>query len=414
MAYASLGTVYSNNGNTDLSRENIKKAYELRDRVSDREKFYISSHYEQFYNGNLEKAVQVYELWKQTYPKDARQILLNEGVIYDEIGDLEKALSSYQEAYRLDPDSVLVSSQLMNCYMSHGRFDEAHAILEKLYAKGKDTGEYHSFLYYLAFLQNDPGEMKRQLDWLAGKPGYEGTVLAQEGNQAAYEGQLKKARDLALRAVNSGLRPASSLRVASVQAGVASVEAIFGQMAEARQDAQSATSASNSRDVDVNASMALALAGDTARAQAIHDDLSNRYPQDTLIQNVFLPGLRAAIEYGRGNFAKTTELLQPLTTYELGSAANLDPAYLRGLAYLQLKKGAEAATEFQKLIDHRGVVRTSVTGPLAHLGLARAKVLTGDLAAARTAYQDFFAIWKDAEPDVAIFKAAKAEYASLK
>jgi hypothetical protein len=160
--------------------------------------------------------------------------------------------------------------------------------------------------------------------------------------------------------------------------------------------------------------LTLALTGDSARAQSIHDDLAKRFPDDTIIQGIVLPSIQAAIEYGRGNFAKAIDLLQPVTKYELGTFASLDPAYLRGLTYLRLNKGAEAAAEFQKLIDHRGVVGTSITGPLAHLGVARARVLQNDSSGARTEYQNFFAIWKDADPDIPILKQAQAEYAKLK
>src|SRR5579863_3956184 len=414
MAYASLGTVYSNQGKTDLSKENIKKAYDLRDRVSDREKFYITSHYEQFFNGDLEKAIQVYDLWKQTYPKDAGPIDLNSGIIYDEIGQLSKALASYQEASRLQPGSILVSSQLMNSYITNGRFDEARSMIEKIYANDKDSPDYHTYMFYMGWSQNNGAEMKQHLDWLAARPDQEANVLGMESNMAAFYGQENRARELAMRSLSAAHGAQDKERVASVDAGVALVEALFGDTSHARQDALAATGMSTSRIVDVNASSAFALLGENARAQSIHDDLSKRYPHDTVIQNVFLPSLQAVMQYSHGNFAGAVDLLQSVTPYEMGNAANLDPAFLRGLAYLGLKKGAEAATEFQKLLDHPGVVRSSVTEPLAHLGMARARVLTGDVAGARKAYQDFLAMWKDADPDVPILKQAKAEYTQLR
>jgi tetratricopeptide (TPR) repeat protein len=164
----------------------------------------------------------------------------------------------------------------------------------------------------------------------------------------------------------------------------------------------------------VTAAMTLGMTGDSARAQTLHDDISKRFPEDTILQNILLPSLQGMIEYGRGDFAKTVDAFQPVMPFELSSAANLDPAYIRGMAYLKLNKGAEAAAEFQKLIDHRGVVGTSITGPLAHLGLARARVLQNDRAGARTEYQNFLALWKDADTDIPIFKHAQAEYAQLK
>ncbi len=414
MAYASLGTLYNNAGNTELAKENTKKAYDLRDRVSDREKFYISSHYEQFFTGNLEKAIQDYDLWKQTYPKDAALISLNLGVIYDQIGEIDKALSSYQEASRLSPDNVIASEQLMNSYLTHGQYDEARALLEKIFANSKEIPDYHTFLFFLAFLQNDSAGIKSQLDWLASKPGLESTVLSLQSNMAIYSGQMNKGRELALRSVNAGPRAPDKEKVAGAIADLALTEAIFGDFARAGKDVQAASAEYSSQNVGISAAFALALTGGTAQAQSIHDDFSKRFPQDTTTQNIFLPGIRAAMEYSRGNFDRAIELLQPLTTYEMGTPASLYPAYLRGNVYLGMKKGAEAAVEFQKLLDHPGVVRTSATAPLAHLGVARARVLTGDIAGARTAYQDFFSIWKDAEPDVPILKQAKAEYANLK
>jgi len=414
MAHASLGTVYSNSGKTDLSRESMKRAYELRDRVSDREKFYITSHYEHFYTGNMEKAVSIYELWKQTYPSDAGSIDLNLGVIYQQLGDFDKALVSYQEAAKLQPDSQLVQSQLMGLYMNMMRLDEARTILDQRFTKGKDLPEYHGFLIQIAFLKDDPDGVKREIDTVSSKPGNELNLLSGEKRLAEYHGQLTKAMELGRRELAASGSPPSKEKLAEEQARASEMEFIIGETDRAKKDAESSFALANGKFAQPIPAMALAIVGSGARAQAIHDEFSKKFPEDTVMQKILLPSLQATIEFGRGDFAKAIDVLQPVTVYELSGFANLDPAYLRGLAYLRLNKGAEAAAEFQKLIDHRGVVGTSITGPLAHLQLARARVMTNDISGARTEYQNFLAIWKDADPDIPILKQAQAEYAKLK
>ncbi len=416
MAHASLGTAYSNSGLTDKSHESIKKAYELRDRVSDREKFYITSHYEEFYTGNLPKAISIYELWRQTYPADSGPILLNSGVIYQQLGQKDKSLESYQEALKVQPDSQLVMSQLMGLYLSSMKLDEAQAILEKMFAKNKDSIDYHGILTQFAFLRDDPAALKREFDWLENKPEAQATVIGGEANIAAYHGQFAKAVERAMRAfAAAGGTAAPKDQLATGQASVSGRLVLVGETDQAKKMAQSALATPGiSKFTQVTAAMTLGITGDSARAQTVHDDVSKQFPEDTILQSILLPSLQATIEYGRGNFAKAVDALQPVLPFELSSAANLDPAYLRGMAYLKLNKGPEAAAEFQKLINNRGVVGTSITGPLAHLGLARARVLQNDTAGARTEYQNFLAIWKDADADIPIFKEAQAEYAKLK
>jgi tetratricopeptide (TPR) repeat protein len=414
MAHASLGTVYSNGGKTELSRESMKRAYELRDRVSDREKFYITSHYEHFYTGNLEKAISIYELWKQTYPADGGAIDLNLGVIYQQLGDFDKALASYQEGLKLQPDSRLVASQLMGLYMNTMRLDEARAVLDKGFAQGKDQPEYHSLLLQMAFLRDDSAEVQHQIEWLSSKPGNESGLLSGEERIATYHGQIAKAREFGRKASTaSGVTPTKE-QLANADSAVSQTEFIIGETDRAKKNAETALPSIKNNFAQSVAAMTLGAVGESARAQTVHDDLAKRFPEDTVMQKIALPVLQATIEYGRGNFAKVIDELQPVTQYEMGGFASLDPAFLRGLAYLRLNKGAEAAVEFQKLIDHRGVVGTSITGPLAHLELARTRVMINDVGGARTEYQNFFAIWKDADPDIPILKQAKAEYAKLK
>jgi serine/threonine protein kinase/tetratricopeptide (TPR) repeat protein len=414
MAHASLGTVYNNAGKTELSRDSMKKAYDLRDRVSDRERFYVMSHYEQFYTGDLEKATSTYELWKQTYPADSSAILLNVGVIYQQLGDLDKAKASFLEAAKLQPDSQLIASQVMGIYITTMHLDEARAMLDKVFAHDQDSTDYHGTLIQIDFLADDSAAIKREIDWLSKKPAVEANLLEGQTNLALYHGQVAKARDFARRARAAAGDKMSKEQIAIGDAAVAEFELLLGETDLAKKDAQSALASATGRVAQLTAAITLGLTGESARAESVHDDISKRFPEDTIAQKILLPTLQAGIEYGRGNFAKAIDLLQPVTQYELSSFTNLDPAYLRGMTYLRLNKGAEAAAEFQKLIDHRGVVGNSLTGPLAYLGVARGRALANDTSGARTEYQNFLALWKDADPDLPIFKQAQAEYAKLK
>jgi tetratricopeptide (TPR) repeat protein len=337
-------------------------------------------------------------------------------VIYQLWGQQDKALESYQEALKAQPDSQLVLGQMMGLYLTTMQLDEAQSILEKMFAQNKDSSDYHGLLTQLDFLRDDSAGLKREFDWLSNKPGVQATVFGGEANIAAYHGQFVKSQELSLRAfAAAGGANAPKDQLAAGQAGVSIRLAAIGESDQAKKMAQTALATPGiSTFAQVTAAMTLGMTGDSARAQTLHDDISKRFPEDTILQNILLPSLQGMIEYGRGDFAKTVDAFQPVMPFELSSAANLDPAYIRGMAYLKLNKGAEAAAEFQKLIDHRGVVGTSITGPLAHLGLARARILQNDRAGARTEYQNFLALWKDADTDIPIFKHAQAEYAMLK
>jgi Flp pilus assembly protein TadD len=425
MAYASLGTSYNNLGETSQAAENTRKAYELRERVSEREKFYIESHYHDFVTGDLEKGRQVYELWAQTYPRDTVPPN-NLGVIYGNLGQHDKALAEIRETFRLDPSSGLSYAGLVADYLNLNRLEEARATAEEAQAKKFDSPRLRFNLYWLAFLQNDAAGMAQQAAWSAGKPGVEDILLADEADTAAYAGRLGKAREFSRRAVASAERAEEKETAAGYEADAALREALFGNAADARRRAAAALALSTGRDVQYGAALALALAGDVARVQALADDLAKRFPEDTIVQFNYLPALRAQLTLNRNDPAKSSgagasksiEALQAAAPYELGTAASvllaaLYPVYVRGEAYLAGHQGSEAAAEFQKILDHRGVVFEEPIGALAHLGLAHAYALQGDTAKARAAYQDFFTLWKDADPDIPILRAAKFEYAKL-
>ncbi len=413
MAYASLGVDYSNLGETSLASENTKKAYELRERVSEREKFYIESHYQHYVTGDLEKARQAYELWAQTYPRDLVPPN-NLGVIYENLGEYDKALAESLEALRLDPGSGASYANLVAHYLYLNRLQEARATADEAQAKNLDSPPLRFKLYVLAFLKNDPAGMAQQVAWAAGKPGVEDALLGGEADTAAYSGRLAKAREICRRAVTSAERAQDKENAAGNEAAAALREALFGNATEARQRAAAALAFSTGRDVQLYTALALAFAGDAARAQALADDLAKRFPEDTVVQFNYLPTIHAQLALDRNEASKAIETLRAATPYELGQGGGLYPVYVRGEAYLAAHRGSEAATEFQKIFDQRGVVENEPIGALDHLGLARAYSMEGDSAMARAAYDNFFALWKDADPDIPVLVAAKAEYAKLK
>ena len=418
MAYASLGTSYGNLGETSLGAENTRKAYELRERVSEREKFYIESHYYSIVTGDLEKARRTYELWAQTYPRDWLPPD-NLGGIYRILGQYDKRLAENRETLRLDPTSAWSYAYLVYPYLNLNRLEEARATAEEAQAKQLDSPLLRIGLYQLAFLQNDPAGMAQQVTWAAGKSGVEDVLLAREADTAAYSGRLGEARDFSRRAVASAERAAEKEKAASYEVDAALREALFGNAAAGRQRAAAALGLSTGRDVKYGAALALAMAGDAARAQALAEDLAKRFPEDTLVQFNYLPTLHAQLALSRNNASKAIEALQAAAPYELGDPTeaftflSLYPVYVRAEAYLAGHQETGAAAEFQKILDHGGVVFNEPIGALAHLGLARASALAGDNVKSRTVYQDFLTLWKDADPDIPILKRAREEYAKL-
>jgi eukaryotic-like serine/threonine-protein kinase len=420
MAYARLGTNYSNLGQNARAAEDMRKAYDLRERVSEREKLYIVSHYEQFVNGNLETSRKAYELWAQTYPRDDAP-RVNLSTIYIFLGDYDKALAAQQEAVKLNPGSGLAYSNLVGSYIPVNRLDEARATAQEAQTRGLDSPLIHLSLYTIDFLQGDSAGMEHDAAALMGKPGYEDAILYNESDTAAYSGQFAKARELTRRASDSAQRADEKETAGGYEAEGAVGEALIGNMALAKQQAEAALALSNGRDVQAVSAIALALAGDSTQATRLADDLAKRFPEDTLVQFEHLPMIHAAIVLG-SNASKDSDkaiaALAPAAPFELGAATqssnfSLYAAYLRGRAYLNAKQGPAAGAEFQKILDHRSIVANEPIGALAHLGLARAYMLSGDTTKARTGYQDFFALWKNADPDIPILQEAKAEYAKL-
>ena len=413
MAYAHLGTNYSGLGETARAAENTRKAYELRERVSEREKFYIVSHYEHYVTGNLEAARKAYELWAQTYPRDDTPPN-NLAVIYSALGDYDKALAANQEVLKLSPESGLYYSNLVGGYLAVNRLDEARATAQEAQAHNLDNPGNHQNLYLIDFLQHDAAGMEREAAALMGKPGFEDVMLDTESDTAAYAGQFSKARELTRRASESAQRADEKETAAAYVAESAWREALVGNMSQAKQQAQAALALSTGRDVEAISAFALGVAGDSAQAGRLAADLAKRFPEDTVAQSIYLPTIHAATALQGGSASKAIEALVSVAPYELGSVGQaLYPVYLRGEAFVAAHQGSAAVVEFQKILDHPGVIANSPIGALAHLGLARAYALSGDTAKAQAAYQDFLALWKDADPDIPILQQAKAEYAKL-
>ncbi len=417
LAYAWLGRMYADTGEFGTAADFTRKAYELRDRTSEPEKYLISASFDMEVTGNMEKAEQTCELWIQSYPRAETPHNFLSGIIYPVFGRYEKGVEEAAEATRLNPDSPISYSILMFNYIALNRLDEAKAAYVKALEHNLNHPFFHSNLYEIAFLQNDAEGMAQQVAWGAGKPGVEDVLLASEADTAGYSGQLTKARELSRLAVASAQHAEEKEAAAGYEGDAAVREVLFGNSAEARQRTAAALALSNGRDVQYEAT--LALAGDGPWAQALTNDLAERFPEDTLVQSNYLPTIRALLALSRNDSSKAIKTLQAVAPYELGSpgaasfAPALYPVYMRGESYLAAHHGAEAAAEFQKILDHRGIVGNDPIGALAHLGLARAYVLQGDTAKAKAAYQDFLTLWKDADPGIPILITAKAEYAKL-
>jgi len=439
MAYAHLGTSYSNLSEATWGAENTTKAYELRQRVSELEKLYIYSHYYMFVTGELEKAAQVYQIWQQTYPRDMAPFT-NLGVIYAYAGQNEKCLEESLEALRLEPNSLNAYTNIAEAYLDLDRPDEARAMLEQARTRHFDgTANFLVDLYWWAFIRGDTKEMEGAVAAAAGKPGIESMLLFTQAHTEAYYGLLTRSQELTRRATNSARHEGDAETAAMFLAEAALVDARFGYTEQPKKEAAEALAIFQGQGVKVLAALAVALAGDTGRAQALTGELRKQHPLDTLLNGYWLPTIEAAIELRQNRASKAIELLQVTAPYELGAPPPqtevLNPVYLRGEAYLAAHQGEAAAREFQKILEHHGIVANSSLGALAHLGLGRAYALEAGvgaglvpaqarpqgaplqpdaLAKARTAYQDFLALWKDADPDIPILKQAKAEYAKLK
>jgi eukaryotic-like serine/threonine-protein kinase len=419
MAHAWLASAYGNQGEYLQANKSMIRAYELREHVSEREKLGITAQYYSDVIGDLEKSNETWKLEAATYPRSAGPHLYL-GINYDYMGLYEQALAEALEDIHLRPTPTpgVEYDDLITYYTNLNRFSEAKAVYSLVASRKFDSPYWHQTLYMLAFLEGDKQEMDRQFAAAAGKAG-EDFLLSTQSDTEAYCGRLSKARELSWKAAEVAQRSDQKETAAGWLADAALREAEFGFFERARDEARSAVTLAPTRDIQTLAALALARADDSARAQKIADDLAQTSPMNTMLNDYWLPAVRASTEIRRSNPGRAIELLQPASTFELGSPPPLNvgtlyPVYVRGQAYLLLQRGGEAAVEFQKILDHRGVVINQPIGALAHLQIARAFAMQADSAKARAAYQDFLTLWKDADPDIPILKEAKAEYAKLK
>jgi eukaryotic-like serine/threonine-protein kinase len=411
IAYARLASVCANTGQRELATEAAQKAYDLRDRVSEREKFYITAYsYYGLVTREREKYIETLELWKRTYPNDPiPHIQLSN--LYDGDGLLDKAIEEAQEAIRLNPNAAAPRDNLAVAFIELNRFDEAREIYRQALEQKLDSTFIRSGLYSIAFVKGDAAAMKQQIDWLTGRPD-EYNAQAWQGEVAVFSGQFQKARGFNQRAVELALGRKQNDAAAQLLAGQMQTESLFGNCDRVRELASKAFGISRDTATVQTASAAFSLCGDADQAQPLMDEISKRFPNYTLVNIVYWPLNHALIATRHGDPARAVQLLEPALRYEV--VGNFWPQYFRGKAYLSLHKGAEAAAEFQKILGHRGWAPRSALYPLAYVGFAQAAVMNGDTAKARKAYEDFFLLWKDADSDIPTLIEAKKEYEKLK
>jgi serine/threonine protein kinase/tetratricopeptide (TPR) repeat protein len=429
MGYRAVGSAYESLGEVARASEYNTKAFQLREHASEREKLWITANYYRSVTGELDKAAQTYQEEIESYPRESRSYG-NLSIVYGAQGQYEKAAEITRQALRLAPDQSANYTNLANYTLALQRFDETRQIIHEAQARKLDVFTFHNTLYALAFVGADSGAMAEQQQWFAGKPDYEHVGLALASDTEGYGGHLGKARELTKRAVDSAVRADSKENAAIWQANAAIQQAAYGNATEARQSAPEALKlAPTSQGAEVEAALAFAMAGDTARADSMAQDLGKRFPLDTQMQSLWLPAIQAQLALDKKNPTSALNALQAASSIELGEIqfvinnSCLYHLYVRGEAYLAAGQGTAATAEFQKIIDHSGIVWNCWTGALAHLGVARANALQArtsqgaDADAARVralaAYKDFLALWKDADPDIPILKEAKAEYAKL-
>jgi serine/threonine protein kinase/Flp pilus assembly protein TadD len=420
LAYAYLGIMENDIGESGLAVEHHRKAYELRDRASEPERYSITVVYHKDVTGNIEKAMEACRLWIQAYPRTELPHDMLAGMILPVIGQYEKVVEEANEAVRLNPDVSIAYFLLGSGYIALNRLDEAKATYAQARVRKQDVPTFYIGLYQIAFLQNDAAGMARQMAKATGLPGWEDQMLALEADTVAYSGRLKDARELSRRAMDTAERAGEKDPPAMYLATSGLREAWFGNADEARRRVTLALKRSASRDVLYFAALALAYSREDARARALADDLDKSRPEDTIVQFNYLPTLRAKLALNKGNASEAIETLRTAAPYELGVSTScpfiwtpMYPVFVRGEAYLAARQGSKAAAEFQKILDHPGVVLNQPIHALAHLGLGRAYVLQGDTARAKAAYQDFLTLWKDADLDIPVLIQAKAEYMKL-
>jgi len=421
MAYAFQGRAYGDVAEYSLSAESTRKAYELRDRASDREKFFIAHTYDRQVTGNLERAEQTCEVWTRTYPRDATGHALFSGYTTKGMGKYLKSIEEAKKAMEIDPEFPPPYHNLAYSALYLERIEEAENALRMAGERKMQEPDLMILRYYVAFLKGDSDGMERAVAAAKGVSGAEDWLANAEALVRARTGRLQLAGNLSRRAVDMAVREGQRDRAGLFQAAEAMYQALAGSESEARRTVSAALALSSARDVEYTAAAILAMGGDSIKPKALADDLERRFPEDTLVRFKYVPIIRALLALNRGEPAKAVELLQITRQYELGvpitffdgNYGSLFTAYVRGMAYLRERRGAEAAAEFRMFLDHPGLVWAEPEGALARLQLGRALAIAGDTAKAKTAYEDFLSLWKEADAGLPVFQQAKAEYARL-
>ena len=420
VVYAYLGVMASTTLEPSLSVDYRTKAFELRDRASEAEKYWITATYHKGVTGNIPKAMEACDLWVQDYPRAEVPHMYLGAAILPIVGQYERALEETIEGVRLRPDFALAYDFRIRAYTAVNRFDEAKASHAQAVERKLHTPFSDVILYELAFAENDTAGMAQHAEKLEALPRLGHEILSMEGDTAAYSGRLKDARELTGRAVDNAKRGGEKDAPALYSGTAGLREAWFGNTGEARRGATLALKLSSGRDLQYFAALAFAYTRDDARAKALADDLDKRFPEDTIVQFNYLPSVRGRLALNKGDASGAIASLAAAAPYELGATRAIDlswsamfPVFVRGEAYLAARQGSKAAAEFQKILDHRGLVLNQPIGALAHLGLGRAYVLQGDTVKAKAAYQDFLTLWRNADPDIPVLQQAKAEYAKL-
>jgi eukaryotic-like serine/threonine-protein kinase len=409
MAYARLGTIYNNFGQTDLAEQYRNKAFELKDRASEREALYITSHYYAD-NGDLQKGFAAYELYKQTYPREITPYT-NLAVMYAlHAPDYEKALTNAQEAIRIDPDEIRGYLMAAAAYLGMNRVDEAKAVSNAGLQRNPNFATLHFVLAGIAYDQGDMATMEKEETFLNDPPDLAMRANTFRGDVAASHGQIPQARDFYQKTGQIANRLQLKDAEAHSLTAQAWMLALFGYSKQSIEAATAGLAISQGYSVKLIAADSMAFAGDDKIALQLASEIAKDRPDDTLVHEVYVPTVQAAVALNGGNAKNAIELLQPALTYDKGYPSSM---YVRGLAYLKSGQGTEATEEFQKILARHNMTPADPLMSLSHLGLARAYALSGNSAKSRAAYQDFFALWKDANPDIPLLKQAQAEYAKL-
>jgi serine/threonine protein kinase/predicted Zn-dependent protease len=413
LAYAELAAVYGNMGENELAMAAAQKAYDLRSRVTERERLTIISNYHWVVTGDLDKETEAEQSWAAAYPRDATPTN-NLAVTYGRfLGQFEKAIELGSVSIRLNPHQPGAASAVATAYLALKRVDEAQAVSRTDLANNPENPSTHETLYKIAYLQGDDAAMRREFDWGVSRRAGENYALIMAAGISFQHGRLQKGRELISQFLSAsqlaGLKEVS----ASVSSCSAMWEAEVGNFARAHELTTRSKALAFTRSNGPCVVVALALAGDAVQAGKLMDQLSQRYPADTFLQSAYLPVARALLESNFGRSDAALQTLQPAARFEFSTENNYLVTYARGLIHLRAHQAPEAAADFQQILANRGLAPFAPEYALAHLCLAQAFALQGDIAKARAAYQDFFALWKDADPDIPILIAAKAEYAKL-